>query len=190
MEMTRLYFGMLMSALLAGCLTSSPTECAVWNIECTDSALPAVEKPKFGVVQLGLVEMRAPYNAREIAVLRANGSIAFDPCNAYAAAPVMLLKGVALESLARSGFFSAVVASGSSVDFDVVAEVTVTRLALDCREDGARRAVAALSVRLVRSRRIVAYVEGTGSADASKPDFSAAFSEAVTSAFSDALNRL
>ena len=68
--------------------------------------------------------------------------------------------------------------------------MAVTRLALDCREDGVRRAVAALSIRLVRAHGIVAYVAGYGSADATGRDFSAAFSAAVTSAFSDALNKL
>ena len=178
------------SAVLAGCLTSSPTERADWNVECTGAALRVAEKAKFGVVRLSLVELRAPYAVRDIAVLRANGSIAFDPCNSYAAAPVQLLKGVALEAMARSGLFSSVVGAGSSADSDVEAEVAVTRIALDCRKEGSRRAVAALSVRLVSSHRLVAYVEGVGSADASGQDYSAAFSAAVTAAFSDALNKL
>ena len=180
----------LMAMLLSGCLALSPTERADWNIDCSDAALRVAETPKYGVARLSLVELRAPYAVRELAVLRANGSIAFDPCNAYAATPVQLLKGSALASLERSGLFSAVVAAGSSVDADVEVEVAVTRLALDCRREGVRRAVASLSVRLVRSHGIVAYVVGSGSADASTPDYSAAFSEAVTSAFSDALNKL
>ena len=178
------------ATLLSGCLASSPAERADWNIECSDAALRVAETPKYGVARLGLVELRAPYAVRELAVLRADGSIAFDPCNAYAASPVQLLKGAALASLERSGLFSAVVGAGSSADSDVDVEVAVTRLALDCREEGVRRAVASLSVRLVRSHGIVAFGSGSGSADASAPDYSAAFSSAVTSAFSDALNRL
>jgi len=190
MKKTRIALVVPIAALMAGCLTSSPEERTDWNVECTDAALRVAENPKFGVVRLSLVELRAPYTVREIAVLRSDGSIAFDPCNAYAASPVQLLKGVALESLSRSGLFSAVVGSGSSVDSDVEAEVAVTRLALDCREEGTRRAVATVSVRLVRSHGIVASVCGTGSADASQPNYSAALSSAVTSAFSDALNKL
>lgn len=190
MKKTRIALSITIAAFVAGCLTSSPPERTDWNVECTDAALRAAEKPKFGVARLSLVELRAPYAVREVAVLRADGSIAFDPCNVYAASPVQLLKGVAIEALSRSGLFSAVVGSGSSVDSDVEAEVLVTRLAIDCREEGVRRAVAAVSVRLVRSHGIVASVVGSGSADASQPNFSAALSAAVTSAFSDALNKL
>lgn len=178
-------------AALAGCLTVSQPERSDWNIECTDSAAHVAENPKFGVARLVLVELRAPYGGREIAVLRANGSIAFDPCNAYASSPVNLLKGVGVESLSRSGLFSAVVGAGSSADADVDVELTVGRLALDCREEGVRRAVADVSARVVRKHRIVAVASGSGAADASRStDFTAAFSAAVTDALSDALKKL
>ena len=178
-------------ALLAGCLTASPPERTDWNIECTDRAAQVADKPKFGVARLILVELRAPYNVREIAVLRSNGSIAFDPCNSYASAPVQLIKGAALESLARSGLFKAVVSTGSSAEADVDVELAVTKLALDCREEGVRRAVAALSLRIVRSHGIVDIVTGSGAVDATQSaDFSSAFSSAVTDAFSDALKKL
>ena len=96
-----------------------------------------------------------------------------------------------MESLERSGLFKAVVGSGSTADADVDAELAVTRLALDCREEGVRRAVATLSLRLVRAHRIVDVVTGEGAADASQTsDFSAAFSAAVTDAFSEALRKL
>ena len=190
MKTAKVFAVVLMPAMLAGCLVTTPTECSDWNVECTDAAMHLAVKPRFGVARLVLVEVRAPYSEREIAVLRADGSIAFDPYNAYAAAPVQLLKGAAMESLERSGLFSAVVGASSSVDADVEVEVAVSRLALDCREDGSRRAVASLSVRLVRSHGIVAYATGSGSADASGRDFSAALSSAVTAAFSEALNRL
>ena len=178
-------------ALLAGCLTASQPERTDWNIECTDRAAQVADKPKFGVGRLVLVELRAPYNVREIAVLRANGSIAFDPCNAYASAPVQLIKGAALESLSRSGLFKAVVGTGSSAEADVDVELAVTKLALDCREEGVRRAVAALSLRIVRAHDIVDIVTGSGTVDATQSaDFSSAFSSAVTDAFSDALKKL
>ena len=190
MNMVRLALTIAMAASMTGCLTTSPPERSDWNVECTEAALRVAEKPKFGVARVALVEMRAPYAVREIAVLRSDGSIAFDPCNSYAASPVSLMKGVALESLSRSGLFSSVVGSGSSVAQDVDVEVAVTRLALDCRADGGRRAVAAVSVRLVRSHGILSYAEGLGSSDASGRDYSVAISSAVTLAFSDALNKL
>ena len=180
----------LLPALLAGCLTSSQPERTDWNVECAASALKASEKPKFGVARLSLVELRSPYAVREIAVLRANGSVAFDPCNSYAAAPVQLLKGAARESLERSGLFRAVVGAGSTVDPDVDVEVEVSRLALDCRVENSRRAVAALTLRLVRRHQLVVSATGAGSADASGPDFSAALSAALTSAFSEAMGKL
>ena len=191
MKSMKKYATMPALALLAGCLTASQLERADWNIECTDRAAQVAENPKFGVARLILVELRAPYNVRDIAVLRANGSIAFDPCNGYASAPVQLVKGAAIDSLARSGLFKAVVGSGSAADADVDVELAVTRLALDCREEGVRRAVAFLSLRIVRAHRIVGIVTGEGSADASNSsDFSAAFSDAVTDALSDALKKL
>jgi len=186
----RLSSAALLPALLAGCLSTTPPEVSDWNVECTDAAKRVVGNPRFGVARLALVELRAPYAVREIAVLRADGSVAFDPFNAYAAQPVYLLKAAAHDSLARSGLFSHVVGSGSSADADVEVEVAVTRLALDCRNEGRRRAVAALSVRVMRAHEIVADASGSGSADASGPDFSAAFSAAVTAAFSDALKSL
>ena len=190
MNTTRLTVAILMTAPLAGCLTLSPSECTDWNVECAEATMRVAERPKFGVARLSLVELRAPYAAREIAVLRANGSVAFDQCNSYAASPVLLLRGVALEALDRSRLFSGVVGASSAVDSDVDVEVAVTRLALDCREENARRAVAAVSVRLVRAHKIVAHVAGRGSADASGPNYSASLSDAVTSAFSDALGKL
>ena len=134
--------------------------------------------------------MRAPYGSPEIAVLRADGSVAFDPYNSYAATPVQLVKGLALEALESSGMFSEVVASGSAVDSDVDVEVAVKRLALDCRVPGERRAIAEVSVRFVKSGKVAAKALGAGVADASGADYSAAFSKAATEAFEDAFKRV
>ena len=172
----------------AGCMTSSVQPPAEWNIESVSSVVPMRMKAVYGVAKLMLVEVRAPYAVREVAVLRADGSVAFDPCNSYAAAPVQLAKWVAAESLAASGLFEDVVTAGSSADAEV--EVSMKRLALDCREPGSCRAVSEVSLRLVRSHAIVAHADGAGMADASGRDFSAAFSKAVTAAFADALGRL
>ena len=177
--------------LLTGCLTAvSDPESACWTLEYSDDSARRAEKPKYGVVRLALVEMRAPYSAREIAVLRAGGSVAFDQVNSYAAHPVQLMKGVAFEALDQSGLFKAVVGSSSAVDEDVSAEVVVRRIALDCRVEDKRKAVADVSVRLVRSGEIVASAQGEGSADASGPDFSASLSAAASAAFTKALKSL
>ena len=187
MNMVRLALTIAMAASMTGCLTTSPQERSDWNVECTEAALRVAEKPKFGVARVALVEMRAPYAVREIAVLRSDGSIAFDPCNSYAASPVSLMKGVALESLSRSGLFSSVVGSGSSVAQDVDVEVAVTRLALDCRTEGHRDASVSLSLVLVGNRTVLA----SSSAEAAEPveggDYSAAFSRAFSRALSTAI---
>ena len=177
--------------LLTGCLTAvSDPESACWTLEYSDDSARRAEKPKYGVASLALVEMRAPYSAREIAVLRTGGSVAFDQLNSYAAHPVQLMKGVAFEALDKSGRFTAVVGSSSAADKDVSAEVTVRRIALDCRVEGERRAVAEVSVRLVRAGEIVASAQGEGSADASGPDFSASLSAAASAAFTKAVKSL
>lgn len=176
--------------LAAGCLTSNVEPPAEWNVEMRGFAEPVRGQRRHGVARLLFVEMRAPYSVREIAVLRADGSVAFDSYNRYAAAPVQLMKGVAVESLAASGLFDAVVTSGSAVDSDIDVEIVVNKLALDCREEGLRRAIAELSVRFVRSHRIVAEATGAGVVDAANGDYSDAFSKAATKAFEDALKRV
>ena len=123
-------------------------------------------------------------------MLRPDGSIAFDAFNVFAASPAALLRGAVGDVLSASGEFAGVLDAASSANAQYLAEVTVRRLALDCRDDGVRRAVAAVSVRLVRSHGILSYAEGLGSSDASGHDYSAAISSAVTLAFSDALNKL
>ena len=183
-------FSAFILALLAGCLTTTPPPQSDWNIECSERAACLAETPKFGVAKLALVEVRAPYSVREVAVLRADGSMAFDQFNMYAASPVQLIKSVSFAALERSGLFKAVVGSSSSADSDVEIEVAVTKLALDCREDGVRRAVAEISLRLVRAHAIVGYAKGLGSADASGANFASSVSDAVTAAFANAMKKL
>ena len=74
-------FSAFILALLAGCLTTTPPPQSDWNIECSERAACLAETPKFGVAKLALVEVRAPYSVREVAVLRADGSMAFDQFN-------------------------------------------------------------------------------------------------------------
>jgi len=177
-------------AMLAGCLSSGTPAATEWTVAVEKGAVRHVAAPKFGVARLLLVDVRAPYAGREIAVLRGDGSVAFDPYNTFAATPLRLMTGGALDALAGSGLFSAVVEAGSSADSDVDVEVAVLRMALDCRVEGSRRAVVALSVRLVRSHRIVAYAIGEGACDAGSGDYSASFSAAAASAFGEAFGNL
>ena len=69
-------------------------------------------------------------------------------------------------------------------------EVTVTRLALDCRKDGVREASVALSITLLDGRRLVSVAEAEGGAATPDGNYSAAFSAAFCKAFAEALKRL
>ena len=179
---------LLSPMVLAGCLTSRAPEVACWNLEYAADAAKA--DARLGVVRVSQVVVRAPYAAKGIAVLRANGTIAFDPYNEYAAGPAALLKGVVSDVMVASGLFKAVVSESSSVKASLLAEVTVTRLAIDCREEGVRRASAELLLQLVDGREISAAVKGAGAADAADGNYGAALSRAVTDALAAALGQL
>jgi hypothetical protein len=136
------------------------------------------------------VTVRAPYGAKSIAVLRGNGTVAFDPYNEFAAGVAQLMKGIVAEAMKKSGLFNAVIGASSSAGSDVFAEATVTRLALDCREQGRRKAVADVCVMLVSGRDIVASASGSGTADAADGNYGKAFSRAVSDALANALRGL
>lgn len=177
---------------LTGCLTSTAPSVSQWNLEYTSSGSPsarAVSAPG-GVARIMQMVVRAPYNEVGIGVLRANGSIAFDPFNEYAVTPSQLLKGVTFDALLKSGLFKDVVGAGSLAAASVDVEVIVSRLALDCRVEGQRRAVAEVCLRLLTERRITAFVIGRGSADAADGNYGAALSKAVSEAFDEALEML
>lgn len=176
---------------LAGCLSPShPPEVACWNIEYSAPSAPSAAEPSFGVARVSQVTVRAPYGAKSIAVLRGNGTVAFDPYNEFAAGVAQLLKGTVAEAMEKSGLFNAVVGASSSAGSDVFAEATVTRLALDCREQGRRKAVADVCVMLVSGRDIVASASGSGTADAADGNYGKAFSRAVSDALANALRGL
>ena len=180
----------LAASALSGCLTSSVPEIAYWNIEYSGEKAGRGVEPRFGVVRVSQVVVRAPYSVKGLAVLRANGTVAFDPYNEYAAGPNALLKGAVEDALEASGLFKAVVGASSSAGASVTAEVTVTRLALDCRKEGVRNAVAELELRLLAGRDITSSAKGSGFADAADGNYGAAFSGAVSDAIKTALGRL
>ena len=177
--------------VLAGCLSPShPPEVACWNIEYAATSAASAAEPRFGVARVSQVMVRAPYGAKSIAVLRGNGTVAFDPYNEFAAGVAQLMKGTFAEAMEKSGLFSAVIGASSSAGSDVFAEASVTRLALDCREQGRRKAVADVSVMLVRGRDIAATASGSGEADATDGNYGKAFSRAVSDALVKALDGL
>ena len=175
--------------VLAGCLTSTPPSVSYWPLEYKGTAKPA-SAAKYGVVRVSQVLVRTPYNSEGITVLRANGSLAFDPYNAFAALPSALLKGVLMECLQTSGLFKSVVNASSSVHASANVEMFVTRLALDCRTEGSRQAVAEVLVRVIGEDGTMKITKGAGKVDAADGNYGAAFSKAVTAALDTALDEL
>lgn len=173
-----------------GCLTAStPAPVAQWPLEYTGSG-SSQKAARFGVARVSQIAVRAPYAATSMVVLRADGTVAFDPYNEFAALPPTLLKGVVFDALERSGLFSLVVNASSSVQSSVSVEAYVTRLALDCRESGSRRAVADVVVRVLNGRDDLQVLKGTGGEDAADGNFGRAFSGAVSAALASALAQL
>ena len=186
----------LVLAICAGCFTSAPPPAKAWTVDAAlPSGLPPAEpKPVFAATRLGGVSVLAPYDQPSFTVRRADGSLAFDPGNRFAAQPAALLKGPFMAGLAADGRFGHVVPQASIVSADAVVEVTVPELSLDCRKEGARKARATVTVNVVRNGRAVRDIalsgSGAGEADAENGDYSAAFSAAVGTAFANALSGL
>ena len=61
--------------VLAGCLGSAPKPPVTWTIDVESDA------------KVAFAAVCAPYGGQRFAVLRSDGSIAFDPRNSFAAAP-------------------------------------------------------------------------------------------------------
>ena len=145
---------MLLVPALAGCLGAPPKPPVNWTIEVATDA------------KVASVVVCAPYGGQRLAVLRQDGSIAFDPCNSFAAAPAAILKDAVS---ARRG-------EGALV---------VRKLALDCRAEGRRDAVVELEVALG---------DRTGRGSAAEPtaggNYTAAFSTAFEKAFEQARKEL
>ena len=191
--MKRLLPTLALASLLAGCLSLSSEQPvpAAWTIAFepapTKAAETAAESPSRGSIRVSQVFVRAPYDSRDLVVLRADGSLAFDAYNGFAAAPAALLKGAVQDAFLACGAFRSVASASSHLAADVSAETTVTRLALDCREPGRRVAVVELSVLLLKGRNAFASARGEGRADAADGNYSRAFSAAFSQAVSQAL---
>lgn len=187
--MMRKILGFLLAPVLAGCLTSTPPEVAHWVVDY-DGRVEAAKTAKYGVARLTQVQVRAPYNRDDLVVMCADGTVAFDPCNSFAAAPPQLVKWVAFDALSASGLFDRVVGSSSGARTPVSVEVVLNRLALDCRQEGERIAVAAALVRILRDGAVVAVAKGAGTADAKAGDYGKAFSSAISESINAALKQL
>ena len=179
----------LLMPLLAGCFTSTVTPPTYWPLDYTGPVASA-KTPKYGVARSLPVVVRSPYASAQIAVLRADGTVAFDPLNEFATTPANLLRGPALDAVAASGLFREVVGSESIAAADVSVEVTVSRLALDCREEGKREALVEMNLRILRGHDIVSSVKGAGKVDANSGNYGSAFSAAFVRAFVSAFSQM
>jgi len=134
-------------AALTGCLSSAPKAPTYWTIEI-DADAPAYAS----------VAVAAPFDGQEFAVLRPDGSIAFDAYNAFAARPMQLLRVGAKPQTGPA--------------------ITVRRLALDCRVKGERMAVVELTATDGQTARSVVATSPTGDGNYTRA-FSAAFRDAL-----------
>ena len=145
---------LLFVPVLAGCLGSAPKPPVNWTIDIEPDA------------KVAFATVCAPYGGQRIAVLRPDGSIAFDPCNSFAAAPGSIIKDAVVGRKSEGSLF-------------------VRKLALDCRAEGRRNAV--VSLEIVSSDRV-------GKGEAAEPtddgNYSAAFSRAFTKAYANAIEGL
>ena len=137
---------------LAGCLGPAPKVPSYWTIDVDSDAKAA------------FVMVCAPYGGQRIAVLRQDGSVAFDPSNSFAASPAAIIK----DALVTRGGKGAVM---------------IRRLALDCRSAGLRDA-------LVEVDYIIGEKTGRGSSSvpANDGNYTAAFSRAFQKAYVQAIN--
>ena len=144
----------LAALALTGCLGAPPKPPVNWTIEVAS------------VAKVASVTVCAPYGGQRLAVLRQDGSIAFDPCNSFAATPMAILRD-AVSSRRGEG------------------ALVVRRLALDCRAEGRRDAVVELEI---------AIGDRTGRGAAAEPtadgNYTAAFSAAFEKAFAQAREEL
>lgn len=175
----------------AGCLGTGPKAPANWTIEIARAGAAA---PAGGsgaglpAVRVASVGVRPPYDGTRLAVLRPDGSIAFDSFNVFAAPPAQILRGTVQDALEAAG--AQTVAANSQAQAAASVEAVVTRIALDCREKDRRDAVVELTLALVEGRRVKASAKGEGRAGTDGGDYSAAFSRAFASAMEAAVQKL
>ena len=194
-------FSRILTAVLlagcTGCFSSSTPDSRAWLVAPrTDLQQTAAPEggSAFSATRLGAVTVSAPYDRAPFVVRRADGSVAFDAYNVFASAPALLLRAPMRSRLQADGRFGHVVSSSSTASADAQVEVTVTDLSLDCRDSSKRTARAAVSLDVVKSGRgprdVALVGSGSGEADASAGDYSAAFSAAFDAAVAEALRSL
>lgn len=190
MEKRTVLIAALSATLVLGCMGPAPKESVHWLVDTRAVAVKGNAAPRHGTVRISRVSVRPPYDRQSLAVLRRNGSVAFDPANSFAAPPASLLKWTAKDVVDSSGVFEAAVGQTSVANAKLSMEIDVPVFALDCRVPGLRNALATVKVTLYDGREIAAVADGDGEASAADGDYSAAFSAAFSSALVQALKKL
>lgn len=137
---------LLLVPALAGCLGSAPKPPVNWTIDIETGS------------KVAFAAVCAPYGGQRFAVLRADGSVAFDPCNSFAASPGSIIKDAVVGRRGEGALF-------------------VRRLALDCRAEGRRDAL--VSVEIISGDRV-------GKGEAAEPTADGNYSRAFSAAFAKA----
>lgn len=179
-----------MLMMIAGCFTGGARVPVNWTLDVSGVKIPAVAVPRAGTVRISQLTVRTPYDVKQLSVLRPDGSIAFDPWNQFPAAPASVLKHTALDVMASSRVFKDVLPSASAARVDALAEISVERFALDCREANSRKASVEVTVRILKNRELVKTVRGASSVPVEGGRYSAAFSEAFADALLSAISRI
>ena len=189
--------------LCAGCFSSSVTPPMAWTVN------PGYAKPsdasravEYSVARQGAVTVMPPCDSVSFVVRRKDGSIAHDPYNVFISPPSSLLRAAVQARLESDGRFGRVVPQTSLASADVLVEVVVRDLSLDCTVADCRRAQAAVSVDVLRADRGARTVVLTGQGDSrdgnpagdvgvvKNGDYTAAFSQAFDVALAGALQSL
>jgi len=184
---------LFLAATLAGCFTSTAPVVQSWNIAPQFPERPSGIESTFAVTRIGTVSVLSPYDAQPLTVLRANGSVALDPSNRFAAAPAMLMRENLRAALLSDGRFGNVVGQASRAQADATVEVDVVELALDCSTVRSRYAVVKIDMRVIGGKgahTILMSSSGEGTINAAAGNYTAAFSAAAEKAFSQALKNL
>ena len=193
------------AALLAcaGCLSSSVSPPKAWTVSPGYAKPSAAPRPvEYSVARQGAVTVLPPCDSVSFVVCRKDGSVVHDPYNVFISPPSSLLRAAVRARLEADGRFGRVMPQSSVASADVLVEVLVSDLSLDCTVADRRVAHAAVSVDVLRADRGARTVilSGKGDSRDGNPDggvgvvkdgdYTAAFSQAFDTALAGALQSL
>ena len=189
--------------LCAGCLSSSVSPPKAWTVN-PEYAKPSVapRAVEYSVARQGAVTVMPPCDSVSFVVRRKDGSIAHDPYNVFISPPSSLLRAAVRARLEADGRFGRVMPQSSVASADVLVEVLVRDLSLDCTVPDRCMAHAAVSIDVLRADRGARTVILSGDGDSrddktdgdvgvvKNGDYTAAFSQAFDAALAKALANL